>query len=85
MMNGCSARCMVCCNSNYHMHLGYLTPAEAFLEAAEETKKLNRAEWHISYFSDEDKKRIETVMSGFGCKNYTLHNSIDECVKGFKM
>lgn len=70
---------------NKRMHLGYLTPAEAFLEADEETvKNLNGAEWHISYFSDEDKKKIETVMSGFGCRNYTLHSSIEECIKGFK-
>lgn len=42
------------------------------------------AAWHISYFSDEDKKRIERAMKEIGCKNYTLYPSIDECIKSFK-
>lgn len=71
---------------NKRMHLGYLTPIEAYLEADEETrKKLGGAEWHISYFNENDKKRIEAVMSGYQCRNYTLHDSIDECIKEFKI
>ena len=70
---------------NKRMHLGYLTPQEAFLEVDEETvQKLSGAKWHISYFSDADKKRIEAVLSGLGCKDYTLYDSIDECIKGYK-
>lgn len=71
---------------NKRMHLGYLTPAEAFLEADEETiRNLNGAEWHISYFSDDDKRKIEAVMSGYGCKNFTLYSSIDDCIKEFEL
>lgn len=68
------------------LHLGYVTPKEAFLEVDEETvKNLNGAEWHISYFSDKDKKKIEVCMSNFGCRNYILYNSIDECIKKFEL
>ena len=71
---------------NKNLHLGYITPKEAFLEVDEETiKKLNGAEWHISYFSNEDKEKIEKSMSNFRCKNYILYNSIDECIKKFKL
>lgn len=67
---------------NKHLHLGYITPKEAFLEVDEETiKKLNGAKWHISYFSNEDKEKIEKSMSNFRCKKYILYNSIDECIK----
>lgn len=70
---------------NKRMHLGYLTPVEAFLEADEKTlQNRSGAQWHISYFSEGDKRKIETVMSGFGCKEYTLYPSIDACIKGFK-
>lgn len=69
---------------NKQMHRGYLTPVEAFLEANEETlKRRNGAKWHISYFSEGDKKKIDAVMSGFGCQNYTLYNSIDACIQKF--
>jgi tartrate dehydratase alpha subunit/fumarate hydratase class I-like protein len=70
---------------NKKMNLGYLTLEEAFLEADEETREnLCGAEWHISYFKDADKKKIEAVMNGFGCRNFTLHHSIDECIGRFK-
>lgn len=42
------------------------------------------AKWHISYFNDEDKQRIENLMSRIGCANYELHSSIDECIKEFR-
>lgn len=43
------------------------------------------AVWHISYFTEEDKKRIEKVMHEIGCKNYELYPSIEECLKQFKV
>lgn len=64
---------------------GYLSPEEACLEADKDTlKNLKGAEWHISYFSTEDKDKIEAVMTGYGCKNYTLYQSIDDCIKEFE-
>ena len=33
---------------------------------------------------DADKKRIEAVLSGLVCKAYTLYDSIDKCIKGYK-
>ncbi len=40
--------------------------------------------WHISYYSDEDKIRIEEVMKKLGCTKYELFSSIEECIKTFK-
>lgn len=42
------------------------------------------AKWHISYYSDDDKKRIEKVMQRAGCDNFELHKGIDECIIEFK-
>lgn len=39
------------------------------------------AKWHISYYSDKDKKRIEAVMKNYGCGCYTLYPQIDQCMK----
>mgnify|MGYP002623322547 CR=1 FL=1 len=63
------------------MHLGYLTDKEAFLEYDGDH---TGAKWFISYYSDDDKKRIESVMKSFGCADYTLYDSIDECIKEFR-
>ena len=41
-------------------------------------------EWRISYFSADDKARIEAAMEKFGCRNYTLYPTIDECLAPFK-
>lgn len=38
------------------------------------------AQWHISYFTPEDKKRIEKVMKHIGLKRYHLHEGIDQCL-----
>ena len=43
------------------------------------------AKWHISYYSDNDKKRIESVMNATGCSKYELYPSIDECIRRFYM
>ncbi len=40
--------------------------------------------WHISYFSDKDKDKIEKVMKQVGCKDYELHQGIDECIICFE-
>ena len=71
---------------NKKFHTGFLSPIEACLETDEETwKNLNGAAWHISYFDNRDKKKIEAVMSGYGCRNYTLYSTIDDCIKKFKI
>lgn len=40
--------------------------------------------WHISYYSKDDKKRIEEVMKEICCEDYELYGSIDDCLKAFK-
>lgn len=47
-------------------------------------KRISDAKWHISYFSENDKKQIENVMQRAGCRNYELHQGIDECIAAFK-
>lgn len=42
------------------------------------------AKWHISYYSEADKKRIENVMRRTGCKEFQLYPSIDECIAEFR-
>lgn len=42
--------------------------------------RLRNANWHISYFSPEDKKRIERVMRDLRLKRYTLYPTIPDCV-----
>lgn len=49
------------------------------------TPRKESARWHISYYSDEDKKRIERVMQRTGCDNFELHQGIDECIMEFKV
>ena len=47
--------------------------------------RANNAKWHISYYSDKDRKQIENVMQRAGCDNYVLYQGIDECIKEFKV
>ena len=62
-----------------------LTPVEAFLEHDPKIPYDNSGtEWHISYYSEEDRKRIDTVMQSYGCENYTLHPDIAQCIETFK-
>lgn len=42
------------------------------------------AKWHISYYNDSDRQRIENVMDQLGCTNYELFKTIDECIERFK-
>ena len=70
---------------NKRMHLGMLTPVEAFLEHDPKIPYDNSGtEWHISYYSEEDRKRIDAVMQSYGCENYTLHPDIAQCIETFK-
>ena len=70
---------------NKRMHLGVLTPVEAFLEHDPQTPYDNSgAEWHISYHSEEDCERINRIMQSYGCKNYKLYPEIEQCIEQFK-
>lgn len=40
--------------------------------------------WHISYYSEADKKRIEGVMKRIHYNNYRLFPTIDECITIFR-
>ncbi len=63
---------------NKRMHLGILTPVEAFLEHDSRIPYDNSgAEWHISYHNEEDYKRIDAVMRSYGCENYKLYPDIE--------
>ncbi len=42
------------------------------------------ARWHISYFSEDDRKRAIDVMERIGCRNYELHHGIEECIEEFR-
>lgn len=42
------------------------------------------ARWHISYFSEADRERIDCVMRTFGCESYELHPCIDRCISRFQ-
>ena len=47
-------------------------------------KRTKSAKWHISYYSEEDKKRIKHTMKTLGIKNYTLYDSIDKAIENLK-
>lgn len=71
---------------NKRMHLGILTPVEAFLEHDPRIPYDNSgAEWHISYHNEEDYKRIDAVMRSYGCENYKLYPDIEQCIETFKL
>ncbi|MBQ9206492.1 MAG: hypothetical protein IJ158_07240 [Treponema sp.] len=52
-----------------------------YIQGTHEKRKYN-AKWHISYFSDEDKERIKSVMASTDCSDYELFSSIDKCIAG---
>lgn len=71
---------------NKRMHLGILTPVEAFLEHDPRIPYDNSgAEWHISYHNEEDYRRIDAVMRSYGCENYKLYPDIEQCIETFKL
>lgn len=47
--------------------------------------RTQNAKWHISYFTEEDKEQIETVMSKVNCRDYELYHGIENCIKQFKV
>ncbi len=46
--------------------------------------RLKDAHWHISYFSEKGKRRIEDVLEKIGCKEYTLYPGIDKAIAAFR-
>lgn len=40
--------------------------------------------WHISYYSEADKERIENVMNQIHYSNYKLYSSISDCLDRFR-
>ena len=56
-----------------------------YIDGWHEPRKRNPI-WHVSYHSEEDKKRIKKALKTIGIKekNYELLGSIDECIKVFK-
>lgn len=63
-----------------HSILGYMD----YVNYGHDQRKRN-AQWHISYYSKEDKKRIEGVMKSLNLKRYKLYSSINECIKEFSV
>lgn len=49
------------------------------------SKRIKPANWHISYYSQDDKKRIQKTMKELGIKNYTLYDSIDKAIENIKI
>lgn len=66
------------------LRVGRLSPSETFLDTDNGAiRSLSGAEWHISYYSDKDYKKINAIMKNYGCKNYSLHDSIEKCINVF--
>lgn len=61
-------------------HAANLSPYINLFEEKPATSSAG-AKWHISYFSEKDKKRIEEVMKNYGCGSYTLYSQIDQCIE----
>ena len=52
-----------------------------YLDGGHEPRYRN-AQWHISYFTPADKKRIKDIMKKLRLKRYQLYEGIDQCVEG---
>ena len=61
-----------------HSILGYMD----YKDYGHDRRRQN-AQWHISYFSPQDKKQIQSVMKSLHQKRYTLYPSIDQCIAKF--
>lgn len=48
-------------------------------------KCMDAPSWHISFYSDADRLRIEQVMKKAGCEKYELYDTIDDCISCFKL
>lgn len=58
--------------------LGYMD----YVDNGHDQRKRN-ATWHISYYSDSDRKRVRKVMKELRIKNYSLHATINDCIADF--
>lgn len=58
--------------------LGYMD----YVDYGHDQRKRN-ASWHVSCFSDADRKRVKKVLKDFRVKNYTMHAMIDDCIADF--
>ncbi len=41
--------------------------------------------WHVSCYSEEDKSRVNKVMSDLNFNNYRIYSSIDDCIDCFRI
>ncbi len=46
--------------------------------------RTDQAQWHITYYNDETKRRIIKLMKKIKCNNYQLYLGIDQCLAPFK-
>ena len=53
-------------------------------EGIQPMERADDAVWHVSYYSDRDKKWIDGFMKKLGVKNFYLYPSIDECLLTMK-
>ncbi len=61
-----------------HSILSYMD----YIDYGHDQRKRN-ATWHISCYSDADRKRARKVMKELRIKNYSLHSSISDCIADF--
>ncbi len=64
---------------NCHSILGFMR----YLDDSHRRNK--NAEWHITYYSGEDKQRIKRALKEIHIKNYKLYSSIDECIAEYRV
>lgn len=41
--------------------------------------------WHISCFTENDKRQVQETMKKLRFKNYLTYGSVDDCLAGFKV
>lgn len=46
--------------------------------------KTSDVQWHISYYNDDDKIRIQDAMKKLNFRNYKLYPTIDECLAPYR-
>lgn len=40
--------------------------------------------WHVSCYTDDDKKQVRNFFDSVGCTSYDVFDSIDECIETFR-
>jgi len=78
ILNGLARQYCVPVPEGCHSILSYMD----YVDYGHDQRKRN-AKWHISYYSNEDQKRIKKVLRDLHVKNYTLYPTIDECIAEF--